>query len=802
MSMHKRILLLSITLFILQGCATDPQVRFTKISAGKSGIFFKNILKEDTEFNVLNYTYFYNGGGVAVGDVNNDGLPDIYFTGNLVRSHLYINEGDMKFTEIAEKAGISAAGAWNTGVTMVDINYDGWLDLYVCRSGAANPLVRKNLFFTNNADPDQNGHVTFTENAAFFNLDDASYSTQGSFFDYDRDGDLDFYLLNHSVPEFANFQGNLGNLKNQNSKDYGDKLFRNEYNLFFDVTHKAGINKNVLGFGLGVTTADFNNDGWVDIYVSNDFNEEDYLYMNQQDGTFNEELADQMDHVSLFSMGADAADINNDGFNDLVTLDMLPASNERIKKSSGADRYDKYQLLLGQGFHKQTMRNMLQVNQGNQSFREEGQLRGISNTDWSWSALFADYDLDGYQDLFITNGYLRDYTNMDFLSYTVDFQLKNQTGSQEIDLNEVLTKMPKIHVPNRAFANVQGHTFEDASAEWGFGAPSVSSGAAWADFDLDGDLDLVINEMMEVASLYRNNTIQIEGGHFLSIKPVDEDSIVQFGTTVKLYTAEQMMQRSLYTTRGYQSSVEPILHFGLTSSVVDSLLVIWPDGAEENFRSPSIDRQITVMQGSGSAKVTKAIPDNILFQPTNLIEHTHQEDRYNDFTIQPLLPHQYSRLGPKVETGDLNGDGLSDLIVGGAAGQSTSIYVQSRAGNFSVLQSADLSDDADYEDTEIAMEDFDGDGDIDLIIGSGLSSKSLEDETYRTVRYYLNDGSALFKRATEFPNLPGNTTAIATSDWDGDGDRDFFIGTDYAQGSYPEVTRNYAVRNDGDRLKS
>ncbi len=407
-------------------CKTDENHKlFTLLSPSQTGIKFKNILKETKEFNVLEYGYLYNGGGVSIGDLNNDGLADIYFTGNMVGSRLYINKGDFEFEEIAEKAGVFASGLWNTGTTFADVNADGFLDIYVCRSAAKDPSKRRNLLFINNGD------LTFTEKSAEYGIDDSGYSTQGAFFDYDKDGDLDLYVLNHSTQEYAGFGQITASLKNKKNEAYSDKLYKNENGKFFDVSEKAGLISNVLGFGLGVALSDLNNDGWPDIYVSNDYNEQDYLYVNNQDGTFTESLDKLIGHTSLFSMGSDIADINNDGFTDIMTLDMLPEGNQRQKMVSGPDNYDKYQLLVNSGFYNQTMRNMLQLNNGGTSFSEIGQLAGVSNTDWSWSSLFADFDNDSHKDLFITNGYKRDYTNMDFINYAVQERLKeNKTGQK------------------------------------------------------------------------------------------------------------------------------------------------------------------------------------------------------------------------------------------------------------------------------------------------------------------------------------------------------------------------------------
>ena len=410
----------------------------------------------------MEYGYFYNGGGVAIGDINNDSLPDIYFTGNMVASHLYLNKGNWQFEEIAQEAGVAAAGLWNTGTTMVDLNDDGYLDIYVCRSAAANAMNRRNLLFINNGD------LTFTEHSVSAGLADPGYSTQAAFFDYDRDGDLDMYLLNHSLQKYAGFSNLTPTLKERSDRNLGDKLYRNDGIIFTDVTRATGIKTNVLGFGLGIAVSDVNNDGWPDIYVSNDYNEEDYLYINNQDGTFSDQLKDYMAYVSLFSMGSDIADINNDGFVDIMTLDMLPEDNYRQKIMLGPDNYDKYQRMISSGFHKQSMRNMLQLNQQGAGFSEIGQMAGVSNTDWSWASLFADFDNDGHKDLFVSNGYQRDYTNMDFMNFMVSEKIREDAGGVALAPMETINQMPSILVSNYIYQNQGDLTFQEKNPRMGF----------------------------------------------------------------------------------------------------------------------------------------------------------------------------------------------------------------------------------------------------------------------------------------------------------------------------------------------
>ncbi|GAA5220097.1 VCBS repeat-containing protein [Membranihabitans marinus] len=784
-----------LVLLILLTSCQKRETLFVKLPARTTGINFQNTLKESPDFNVLKYTYFYNGGGVSAGDVNNDGLIDLYFIGNLVASQLYINQGDLHFEEVAQSAGVRAEGWWNTGTTMADVNGDGWLDIYVCRSAAENPDGRKNLLFINNG-LDESGNVSFTEEAATYGIDDEAYSTQASFFDYDRDGDLDLYLLNHSTPKYANFNNNLQSLKNKNHPHYGDKLYQNIDNHFVDVTDSAGIKTNVLGFGLGLSITDFDNDGWLDIYVSNDFNEEDYLYINQGNGRFVESLAQQMDYTSLFSMGSDAGDINNDGLMDLITLDMLPSDAYRNKITSGPDNYNKYQQLLQQNFYQQHMRNMLHVNQGNGRFKEVGQLKGISNTDWSWAALLADFDLDGYQDLFISNGYLRDYTNMDFLSYAVDYKIEHPgIKEQDIPLEDMVSHMPTIDVVNPIYKNNNGQDFSLKSDEWGFLETEMSNGATYADLDNDGDLELIINNVNAKASIYKNMAIEMQKGHFLKVKLVEEgnNNHQSIGSRATLYMGDEILSREIISSRGYQSSVPTEVHFGLGENTkVDSLQVIWSNGSIETFNVSVIDQLITVTKGQGKRK-NLLNNKNTLFQPLSNPLFSHRENAFNDFDIQPLLPRMYSRQGPAMAQGHLNDDIYPDLVVTGASGDSTKIWMGNADGDFKFHSSLP---NVEREDIDVTISDIDQDGDMDITLLAGGNGFPSGDEHY-TVHSYLNNGQGQFTLNPNFPKIVVNGNTIVSGDLNGDDKVDLFIGSCYKAQQYPLSDANYVVINQG-----
>ena len=780
---------------LLSACGNKDDKLFTELSKGDTGIDFRNMLAEGEELNVMNYSYFYNGAGVSVGDINNDGLQDVLFTGNMVKNRLFLNKGDFKFEDITQKSGIAEMQGWCTGATMVDINADGKLDIYICRSADINPEKRKNLLFINNGD------LTFSEKAEEYGLADQGYSTQASFFDYDKDGDLDMFLINHSLQQYSTGVQENVELRKQTNPDFSNKLFRNDKGRFSDVSAETGITSNVLTFGLGLAISDLNTDGWPDIYVSNDFNEPDYLFMNNGNGTFTDKLSESMDQISMYSMGSDAADYNNDGFPDLVTLDMLPEDNKTQKMHSGAENFDKMQFLFDRGFYFQFSRNMLQKNNGDGTFSEMGQLSGISNTDWSWAALFSDLDNDGNKDLFVTNGYVKDYTDMDFLKYTMDQTIKSRQEGKETVVKDFIEKMPTIVMPNYAFRNMGNTRFENKNVDWGLDKSGISAGAAYADLDNDGDMDLIVNNTNDYASIYRNNSEKFNKNSYLKVKLNGaKQNSLGIGSKVVLYSNGKQYFQEQMPVRGFQSSVDPVLNFGLGDiKSVDSLKVIWPNDKGQVLKNVKVNQKLSLNIENAQIPATYApVPDGAkLLTENTLFSYSHKENQFNDFTVQTLLPNYLSRQGPFMVKADVNADGLEDIFIGGAAGQSGELYLQTANGRLNQKPVAAFASDAQSEDTAAEFFDMDGDGDLDLYVGSG-GYEFAGDNPLLQDRIYINDGKGNFSRkSTGLPAMLISTGTVKASDIDSDGDMDLFVGGRLVPGMYPSAPESKILLNDG-----
>ena len=776
-------------------CSNKSAHLFTLLDENKTGINFQNTIFEDGPLNVSNYIYFYNGGGVAIGDINNDGLQDVFFTGNMVHNRLFLNKGNFKFEDITDKSGVAQKQGWCTGATMVDINGDGNLDIYICRSADINPQMRRNLLFINNGD------LTFSERAGEYGLADTGYSTQAAFFDYDKDGDLDCFIINHSLQKYSAGVQDNPELRKERNPAFANKLYKNDNGHFTDVSLQAGITSNVLTFGLGLAISDFNNDGWSDVYVSNDFNEPDYLFINNRNGTFTESLSKCMDEVSLYSMGSDAADYNNDGATDLITLDMLPEDNKTQKMHSGAENFDKFQYLFDKGFYYEYNRNMLQKNNGDGTFSEVGQLAGVSNTDWSWSALFGDYDNDGNKDLFVSNGYVKDYTEMDFLKYSVDRIIRSQQGEKVDAIPEYIKKMPTNVIPNYIFQNNGNGTFTTRSKQWGIDQPGVSAGAAYADLDNDGDLDLIINNTNNSAGIYQNNSNGLEKNNYLRIQLKGNSQNARgIGAKVKLFCKGQEYYQEESPVRGFQSSVDPVLNFGIgKNNLIDSVIVIWPNDNLQKLTNVKPNQTLTLKITDTQQKwlYDTTAATNSLFIQTTLPNVAHHENEFNDFNTQNLLPNYLSRQGPCIEIVDINKDGLQDFFIGGAKDQSSQIFIQNSNGSFTNKSEPALVKDSMSEDVAATFFDADNDGDKDLYVASGGYEFNDNDAALQD-RLYINDGKGNFtKKENALPQMFTSKGCVKAADIDDDGDLDLFVGGRVVPGKYPMAPRSYILLNDG-----
>ena len=783
---------------------SEEKKMFELVASTKSNITFENKVENQKDFNIFKYRNFYNGGGVAIGDINNDGLPDIYLTANMGKNKLYLNKGNFEFEDISAKAGIEGNKPWSTGVVMADVNGDGLLDIYVSNAGNMEGENHNNDLYINNGD------LTFTEKAKEYNLAETGFTTQATFFDYDKDGDLDVYILNNSnIPVSSLGYAHQRSVRAQDwnvpkmFRGVGDMLLRNDDGKFTEVSEEAGIYGSLIGFGLGVMISDVNNDLYPDIYVSNDFYERDYLYMNNQDGTFTEDIKSWTSHLCLSAMGIDMADINNDGNADIFITDMLPEGDERVKSVMEFEGYNVFKLKQSKDFFQQYIQNTLQLNNGNGTYSEIAYFSGISATDWSWSGLIFDMDNDGFRDIYVTNGINHDLTDLDFVDFFANEIIQDMalTGKKEA-IDSIINKMPVVPVPNYAYKNNKDLTFDNAAEEWGLGVPSLSNGAAYGDLDNDGDLDLVVNNVNMQAFVYQNNTNELNQYNYLKLKfEGPEKNKFAIGTTVKLYYEDNVVLQELMPVRGFQSSMEYPMTIGLGyATTIDSIRVIWPNDKTTQLKNISANQTLTLKESDAteSYKIpSKSKTKTLLKELPNSQLVKHEENAYNDFDYEGLLDKKLSQEGPTMSIGDINGDGHEDVFLGGAKDQVGVFYLHTGNGSLKELTVPALQEDAAFEDTASSLFDVDGDGDLDLMVGSG--GNQVNEMERETVRLYLNDGKGRFTKQ-ELPSISAiaNISVIAPNDMDGDGDLDVFIGARSIVGVYGMTPKHLYLENQGD----
>jgi len=793
---------LMLVFIILQACHSydpdsAPETRFSLLGEEQTGIQFRNDVEYSEEYNTYTYRNFYNGAGVGLGDFNLDGLTDIYFCGNIVDNRLYINRGNLQFEDITQEAGVACEGVWSTGVSIADINGDGWPDIYVCKSGLPETPNRNNQLFINNGD------LTFTDQAEAYGINDMGLSTHASFFDYDRDGDLDCYLLNNSFQSVTEFDLVEGERHLRDTLG-ANKLYRNDGNRFVDVSAEAGIYGSKIGFGLGASVADLNRDGWMDIYVSNDFFERDYLYINKQDGTFCELLDEQVSETSLGAMGADIADINNDGWPDIFVTEMTAEGNKRLKTKVLFEAWESYRNKVDKGYHNQFARNVLQLNNRNGSFSEIGRYSGVDATDWSWGALIMDLDNDGWKDLFVANGIYKDLLDRDYLDfYSNPGLMRSIIDSEEQAILSIIDKIPSERVPNYAFHNNGDLTFTNHSERWGFATPSHSNGAVYGDLDNDGDLDIVVNNVNMPSFLYRNNTREQAHSNYLSIAFIGNGANSgAIGATATLFYQGRTAYQELVPMRGFKSSVDLRLHFGLGDiSLIDSIRVTWPDGHCNLLYDVQANQFLTLKQSDAlPCSEIQASPDKPVFfrsDPPRGLTYKHKENDFNDFRRETLLFHMHSNEGPRMAIGDVNGDALDDLYICGAKGSAGALYIQTRQG-FVLSNSSLFEAESSSEENGCVLFDADGDGALDLYIACGgnelpSSSSALGD------RLYLNNGKGIFSKSRQI--LPTgryeSSSCVQASDYDDDGDTDLFVGIRLRPSLYGIPVNGYLLENDG-----
>tara|TARA_R110002050_G_scaffold177889_1_gene311086 strand:- start:46569 stop:49916 length:3348 start_codon:yes stop_codon:yes gene_type:complete len=811
--MKNLILCLSTGLLLFVGCDKKPIIKESKklfelMDNKETGISFVNRLEYDQDFNVFTYRNYYNGGGVAIGDINNDGLSDIYFTSNLQTNKLYLNKGNFQFADISKQAGVEGNRSWSTGVNMVDVNSDGLLDIYVCNSGDIDGDDKQNELFINNGD------LSFTESSEYYGLNDNGLSTHSVFFDYDNDGDLDAYIINNSFRAIGSFSINK-NERHLRDSINGDRLYENVNGHFKDVSTKAGIYGSTIGFGLGVIVTDLNADGWQDMYVCNDFFERDYIYMNNKNGTFSEKLEHQMPSISMASMGIDEADINNDGFPEIFVTEMLPKEESRIKTSMSFESWNNYKSKIRNGYHSQFTRNMFHVNNGidannDISFSEISRLVGMEATDWSWSVLMADLDLDGYKDVYVTNGIFQDILNQDYLNYiSSEVVARSIITEKGVNYKKLIDIIPSKPISNVAYSGRPELGFQDITENWGLHKPGFSNGMAYGDLDNDGDLDLVVNNVNTEAFVYRNHADKVSPKpHYLQVqlKGADKNTYA-IGSKVSLYQKGEVQILREMPSRGFQSSVDPVLNFGLKyQTQIDSIIVEWPTGKTSKTQNIAANQKIEIVESKNQIQAVKATTNKgshlgfeLITVPGGEIGSlVHTENNFSDFDRDGMVFQMSSTEGPKMTLADVNGDGLEDVFLCGAAGFESQLFLQTEQGRLLLKANAGFEEDKRSEDVDALFFDADQDGDQDIYVVSGgneypNTSSALGD------RLYLNDGKGFFTKSGQ--TLPTSsyesTSCVIAKDYDDDGDLDLFVGVRLRNRNYGIPQNGYILQNNG-----
>jgi enediyne biosynthesis protein E4 len=787
---------------------TQASQEFELMNDAQTGLHFENKLTPTQQFNVFKYLYFYNGAGIGAGDFNNDGKIDLFFASNQGQNKLYLNQGNLKFKDVTSEAKIPDEGGWSTGVSVVDINNDGLLDIYICRVGDYQTLHSHNQLLICQGI-DKNGVPYYKDEAKQYGLDFSGFSTQAVFFDYDGDGDLDMYLLNHTIHQNGTF-GLRDTLLKTKSPLSGDRLYRNNGdNTFTDVTTQSGIHSSVLGYGLGVCVSDINLDGWPDIYVGNDFHENDYLYINQHNGTFKDDITNETMHTGQFTMGVDIADLNNDGYPEIISMDMLASDPQILKSSLGEDEYDLFYQKIGYGYNYQYTRNNLQFNRRNGMFSEVGLYSGVAATDWSWAPLLMDFDNDGLKDLFISNGVARRMTDIDYINFVSDNAVQSNTRTDQLSGNDMklIDKFPQTKIPNRFFENTDNLKFKDIGNEIGGNDNSYSNGAIYADLDNDGDLDIVTNNIDQPAFLYRNTTNDKVPKPYLDVKLKGaEKNINALGAKILVFANGGIRTYENYPARGYMSSMQIPIHIGLDKTKVDSMLLVWPDNTYQQIHYSKTNQLINVAYQKNLPKFdyasitahwkNPAAAMEDITSKTNLL-YKHEENSFQEFDREPLIPHMLSTEGPALAVGDINHDGLEDVFIGSSKWKDPAVFLQTKGGKFIKTAQHFLDKDSTYEDVGACFTDVNNDGFPDLIVASG-GNEYYGQDSILTPRVYLNDGKGIFhKRENAFDSLFINASCVVPYDFNGDGNMDLFIGGRSVPWNYGQIPKSCLLQNDG-----